>query len=524
MSRVKFTTTREAAYMIEDGALFGTCGFMMTGAAEEIFLEMENRFLETGKPRNLGVMWASGVGDGGTVRGLNHLCHEGLLTKLIGGHYGLIKRMNPMVIENKLEAYNLPQGVMCQMFRDMAARKPGTLSHVGLGTFVDPDFQGGKLNEVTTRDIVRKIKIDEKDYLFYEAQKLDYAIIRGTEADENGNISLRKEALTLESLAVAMAARNNGGKVIVQVEKIVKNGTIAPKDVKIPGILVDVVAVTKDMKNHMQTAGTHYNEDFISGMGYFEEQLNEFPLDARKIIARRCAMEVNSTHNVLNYGIGVPEGVAAVLKEEGVAKYFTASVEPGIVGGIAQGGLNFGSAIAPEAIIDEPYQFDFYDGGGIDVTFLGMAQCDRNANLNVSKFGPRLAGCGGFIDISQNAKNVVFCGTFTAGELDLKVVDGNLVIVSEGKSRKFIDKVDQITFNGEYERAKGGRKILYVTERAVLELKPEGLTLTEIAPGVDLQKDILDQMEFRPIVSDSLKVMDPCIFKDCQMDLKARMA
>ncbi len=523
MSRIKFTTTREAADMIEDNSLIGTCGFLLTGAAEEVWLEMENRWKETGKPENIGVMWASGVGDGGDVRGLNHICHEGLLTKVIGGHYGLIKKMNNMVIENKVQAYNLPQGVMCQMFRDMAAGKPGTLSHVGLGTFVDPDFEGGKINDVTKEDIVQKINVNGKDFLFYNAQKLDYAIIRGTEADENGNISLRKEALTLESLAVAMAARNAGGKVIVQVEKVVKNGTIPPKDVKIPGILVDVVAVVKDMKNHMQTAGTQYNEDFISATGVFKEMKKEFPLDERKMIARRCALVITRKDNVLNYGIGVPESVAAVLKEEGVDHHFTASVEPGIVGGIAQGGKDFGSALAPQAIIDEPYQFDFYDGGGIDVTFLGMAQCDPHGNLNVSKFGTRLAGCGGFIDISQNAKTVVYCGTFTAGGLDVEAVDGRLVIHTEGKSKKFIKKVDQITFNGEYERRKGGRKIFYVTERALFQLLPEGLTLMEIAPGVDLEKDVLGQMEFTPSIAENLRTMDSSIFRSGLIGLKDRL-
>lgn len=523
MDRVKFTTSREAAYMIPDGARIGTCGFMLTGAAEEILFEIENRFLETKRPQGISVMWASGVGDGGSVRGLNHLCHEGLLKKVIGGHFGLIKRLIPLVVDNKIEAYNFPQGVLCQMFREMGAKKPGVLTHVGLGTFVDPDFEGGKLNEVTKDDIVQKIKVNDKDYLFYKSQEIDFAIIRGTEADENGNISLRKEALTLEALAVAIAAKNNGGKVIVQVEKKVKNGTIPPKEVTIPGILVDVVAVTEDIKNHMQTAGTQFNEDFISGRSVFYEELKELPLDERKIIARRSALEVDLSKRVLNYGIGVPEGVAAVLKEEGIQGYFTASVEPGLIGGIALGGLNFGSAIGPEAIIDEPYQFDFYDGGGIDITFLGMAQCDAEGNLNVSRFGPRIAGCGGFIDISQNAKSAVFCGTFTAGGLETKIVNGRLEILQEGKVKKFIEKIDQITFNGVYERQKGGRKITFATERAVFELRAEGLTLTEIAPGIDLQKHILEQMEFKPLVCKNLREMDSRIFYSELMGLKERL-
>jgi propionate CoA-transferase len=523
MGRVKFVGTEEAAYMIPDGARIGTVGFMLTGAAEEVLMGIEKRFLATGSPKNISLFWASGVGDGGEVRGINHLCHEGLLAKTIGGHYGLIKKLIPMVVQNKIQAYNLPQGVMCQMYRDMAARKPGVLTHVGLGTFVDPDYEGGKLNTITKEDIVQKVALNGQDYLFYKAQPIDVAIIRGTEADENGNISLRKEALTLEHLACAMAARNNGGMVIVQVEKVVKNGTIPAKDVKIPGIMVDVVAVVSDVKNHMQTAGTQYNEDFISAAGVFKQAAKELPLNDRKVIARRSAMQLDAGKFVLNYGIGYPEAVADVIKEEGIQDYFTATVEPGIIGGAAQGGLNFGSAVGPEAIIDEPYQFDFYDGGGVDCTFLGMAQCDAEGNLNVSKFGPRIAGCGGFIDISQNAKEIVFCGTFTAGGLDVKVENGKLVIIQEGKVKKFIKKVEQVTFNGKFESGKN-KKITLVTERAVFELRPEGPTLTEIAPGVDLERNILAQMEFKPIILPDLKVMDAKIFSEKLMGFKEKFA
>lgn len=516
-------STEEAAKLIPDGARIGTVGFLLTGASEEVLMGIEKRFLASGHPKNLSLFWASGVGDGGEVRGINHLCHEGLLTKVIGGHYGLIKKLVPMVVANKLQAYNLPQGVMCQMFRDMAARKPGTLTHVGLGTFVDPDLEGGKINDVTKEDIVQKINLNGQDYLFYKAQPIDVALVRGTEADENGNISMRKEALTLEHLACAMAARNNGGLVIVQVEKVVKNGTIPPKDVKIPGIMVDVVAVVSDVKNHMQTAGTQFNEDFISATAVYTQAAKELPLDDRKVIARRSAMQLDTGKFVLNYGIGYPEAVADVIKEEGIQDYFTATVEPGIIGGAAQGGLNFGSAVGPQAIIDEPYQFDFYDGGGVDCTFLGMAQCDAEGNLNVSKFGPRIAGCGGFIDISQNAKECVFCGTFTAGALEVAVEDGKLKIIKEGPVKKFIRKVEQVTFNGKFESAKN-KKITLVTERAVFELRPEGPTLVEIAPGVDLEKDILAQMEFKPIISPHLKLMDPAIFAAPPLGLKEKFA
>ncbi|WP_408956568.1 acyl CoA:acetate/3-ketoacid CoA transferase [Natroniella sp. ANB-PHB2] len=519
MDRVEFVSTKEAAEMISDNAKIGTVGFVMTATPEEIWLEMENRFLEEGSPKDLTLMWASGIGDGGKKRGLNHLAHEGMIEKVIGGHYGLIPKLVELVADNKVKAYNFPQGVLSQMFREMAAKKPGVLTHVGLETFVDPEYEGGKLNDLTTEDIVEKVEMDGQQYLFYKAQEIDVAIIRGTEADKNGNIGFSKEALTLEALAVAMAARNNGGKVIVQVEKRVKNGTIDPKNVVVPGAMVDVVAVVEDKKNHMQTAATQFNEDFISNKRIVEEEVKEVPLTAKKVIARRSAMQLDKSKFLVNYGIGVPELVADVLIEEGVEDNFLATVEPGLYGGAAQGGLDFGSAVGPQAIIDEPYQFDFYDGGGIDVTFLGMAQCDRNGSLNVSKFGPKIAGCGGFIDISQNSKECVFCGTFTAGGLETEVEDGELKIVQEGQVKKFIKELEQITFNGTFE-SKKGKDIILVTERAVFEIRPEGLTLVELAPGVDLEEDVLAQMEFEPIVADDLKTMDKRIFKEEPMGLK----
>ena len=520
LSNIKFMTTSEAAALIPDGASVGTVGFLLTGAPEEMFLEIENRYLEHGSPRDLSLMWASGVGDGQKVRGLNHLCHEGLIKRVVGGHYGLIPRLVDMVNENLVEAYNFPQGVLASMFRDMAAKKPGVLTHVGLGTFADPDVDGGKLNPKTTEDIVQKLNIDGEDYLLYKSQKIDVAIIRGTEADEDGNIGISKEALKLEHLPVAMASRNNGGMVIVQVERLVKRGAIDPKSVIVPGVMVDVVAVVQDEKNHMQNAATQFDIDYISSNGVVPEKpVASTELNAKRIIARRSAMQVTADKRVLNYGIGVPEGVADVLKEEGLEHNFVATVEPGIYGGSAQGGLNFGSAYAPQAIIDHPYQFDFYDGGGIDITFLGMAQCDARGSLNVSKFGPKIAGCGGFIDISQNAKECVFCGTFTAGGLKIAVENGMISIVHEGRVKKFIKDLEHITLNGEVESRKG-KKISLITERCVFEVKPEGLTLTEIAPGINLEKDILAHMEFEPLISKGLKLMDSRIFTEELMGLE----
>lgn len=521
MGRVKFVNTKEAVNMIPDGAFIGTVGFMLTGAPEELFLEIENRFLETGSPKNISLMWASGPGDGGTERGLNHLCHEGLLKRTVGGHYGLFPKIAKLVNENKIEAYNFPQGVLTSMFRDMAAHKPGVLTHVGLGTFIDPDHQGGKLNEITKEQLVQKIEVDGEKYLLYKSQKLDIALIRGTEADEDGNIAISKEALRLENLPVAMAARNNGGLIIAQVERIVKSGTLDPKQVIVPSAMVDVVAVAQDKKNHMQTSGTDFNIDFISSTGVIEDNFVPASLDVRKAIAKRAALQMDSSKLVLNFGIGVPEKVAEVLKEEGIESRFISTVEPGIYGGSAQGGLNFGSAVGPQAIIDHPYQFDFYEGGGIDITFLGMAECDPKGSLNVSKFGPKIPGCGGFIDICQNAKEVVFCGTFTAGGLKVEIVDGKLKIVKEGRVKKFKNSIEHITFNGQFESQKG-KKITLVTERAVFEIRPEGLTLTEIAPGVDLHDDVLDQMEFKPVIAEDLKEMDSRAFEDGLMNLELK--
>jgi len=315
-----------------------------------------------------------------------------------------------------------------------------------------------------------------------------------------------------------MAARNCGGKVIVQVERIVKNGTIDPKLVKIPGVFVDAVVVVKDKGNHMQTFGEVYNEEYVTNQTIIEKEGSCFPLNERKVIARRSAMSLNKDSKVLNYGIGMPEGIAQVLAEEKQEEAFVPTVEPGAIGGTPAGGLSFGCASSPEAIIDQPYQFDFYNGGGLDMAFLGLAQCDEAGNINVSKFGPKIAGCGGFIDITQNAKEVVFCGTFTAGGLKIAIENGKLVIANEGKFKKFNSEVEQITFSSNLAKELK-KKVSYITERAVFELTEKGLTLIEVAPGIDLEKDVLNQMDFKPIISENLKEMDAKIFSDKVMGL-----
>jgi len=523
MNRVKFISAEAAAALISDGSFVANGGFVGVGVAEEVLFMLEKRFEKTGSPRDLSLIYTAGQGDG-KGKGLNHFGQEGMVKKVVGGHWGLAPTLGKLANEEKLQGYNLPQGVISHIFRDLAAGKPGTLTHVGLGTFVDPDLSGGKINKSTKIDVVKKMKIGEKDYLFYDIEKIvpkiDYAIIRGTSADENGNISMEREALTLETLSIAMATSNTGGKVIVQVEKRVKSGSIDPKLVKIPGVLVDYVVVSEEpQKNHMQTFGEVFNESYVNPAIDISKGGIRFPLNERKVIARRCAQLLTSKSRILNYGIGMPEGIAAVLNEEGVEDHFIPTVEPGAIGGTPVGGLSFGASITPEAIIDQSYQFDYYNGGGLDMAFLGLAQCDKKGNINVSKFGSKIAGCGGFIDITQNAKEVVFCGTFTAGGLEVEVKDGRLVILKEGKLNKFIDMVEQITFSGDLAREQG-KNVYYVTERAVFQLKNDGMVLLEVAPGVDLEKDIIAHMEFRPSISNNLKVMDERIFRDEVMQLK----
>ena len=439
----KVVSAREAVELIRDGDAVATGGFVGIGFAEHLAVALEARFLESGEPRDLTLMYAAGQGDGKT-RGLNHLGHEGLVARVIGGHWGLVPALQRLAIEGRIQAWNLPQGVISHLFRDIAAGKPGTLTRVGLGTFVDPRLEGGRINAISTEERVRLMTIDDQEYLFYPALPLQVALLRGTTADSLGNVTMEREALVLEALAIATAVHNSGGLVIVQVERLAESGTLPPKAVRIPGVLVDCVVVCDALEHHWQTFQTPYHPGYSGELRTPMAAPGAMALSARKIIARRAAFEL-TPNAVVNLGIGMPEGVGAVASEERVLELVTLTAEPGVIGGLPAGGLDFGAALNTQAIIDQPAQFDFYDGGGLDIAFLGMAQADAAGNVNVSRFGSRLAGAGGFINISQNARRVVFMGTFTASREALEVVDGALRLPGEGQP-KFVAEVEQRIF------------------------------------------------------------------------------
>ncbi|MFA5949344.1 MAG: malonate decarboxylase subunit alpha [Hyphomicrobium sp.] len=515
MIQNKVITAAEAIALISDGDVMCTTGFVQSSIPESLHAALETRFVETGSPKGCTLIMCAGAGDSKGL-GTGRLHHEGLLTRVIAANFGRMPKVAQAAAENRINGYNLPQGVISQLYRACAAGQPGLFSKVGLHTYVDPRLGGGKVNAVTTEDIVKLVEVEGEEWLFYKATPINVALIRGTSADPSGNISMEKECLTLDVLAQAMAAHNNGGIVIAQVERIVEQGSIKPKDVKVPGILVDCVVVAETPEMHRMNYGVMYDPALSGEIRVPVDAMPKMELDERKIIARRAAFEL-PLNGVINLGVGAPDGVAAVANEERATPYITMTTEAGAVGGVLASGSSFGSAANAHSIIDQNQMFDFYHGHGLDLTVLGMAECDEAGNVNTSRFGGRLNGCGGFIDISQNARAVVFTGTFTAGGLEVAIEGGNVRIVKEGRARKFVKNVEQITFSGKYAQMLS-QPVLYVTERCVFQLTPEGLELIEVAPGIDVDRDILALMDFKPVINKPV-LMDTRIFVDEPMEL-----
>jgi propionate CoA-transferase len=517
MQNNKVVTASEAIARIRSNAVVATTGFVQSCIPEALHAALEQRFVESGDPHGLTLIMCAGAGDSKGL-GTGRLHHEGLLKRVIAANFGRMPKVADAARDNKIQGYNLPQGIISKLYRTCASGQPGLFSKVGLHTYVDPRLGGGKVNTVTQEDLVKLVEVEGREWLFYKATPIDVALIRATSADPFGNLSMEKEALTLDGLAQAMAAHNNGGLVIAQVERIVAEGSIKPKDVRVPGILVDCVVVADPPEMHRMNYGVMYDPALAGEVRVTVDSLPRMDLDQRKIVARRAAFEL-PPNGVINLGVGAPDGVANVANEEKVTPLLVMTTEAGAVGGVLAGGSSFGSAANAHSVIDQNQMFDFYHGGGLDLTCLGMAECDSMGNVNTSKFGGKLNGCGGFIDISQNARAVVFAGTFTAGGLEVAVEDGKLRIVKEGRARKFVMQVEQVTFSGQYA-AERGQPVLYVTERCVFQLTDHGLELIEVAPGIDIERDILAHMAFKPHIHSPI-LMNPAIFRDEPMDLLA---
>lgn len=515
MRKNKIISASDAIALIGDNDVLCTTGFVQSCIPEALHAALEKRYVDTGSPRDLTLIMCAGAGDSKGL-GTGRFHHPGLLKRVIAGNLGRMPKVAEAARQNLIEGYNLPQGVIAKLYRSCASGSPGLFSKVGLHTYVDPRLDGGKVNEVTKEDIVKHVEFEGEEWLFYKATPIDVAMIRATSADPSGNLSMEKEPLTLDVLAQAMAAHNNGGIVIAQVERIVEHGYLKPKDVKVPGILVDCVVVADPPEHHRMNYGAFYDPALSGEIRVPSEGTKKMPLNERKVIARRAAFEL-PPNGVINLGVGAPDGVAAVAAEEGVTPHIVMTTEAGAVGGVLAGGSSFGASANAHSIIDQNQMFDFYQGGGLDLTCLGMAECDRAGNVNTSRFGGRLNGCGGFIDISQNSRAVVFAGTFTAGGLKVKVEDGQLKIQQEGKAQKFVKRVEQITFSGTYA-AMRAQPVLYVTERCVFQLRMEGLELIEVAPGIDIERDILPHMGFAPLVNSPIE-MNARIFQDEPMEL-----
>lgn len=496
----KLCSAEEAVALLKNEQTVASGGFVGAGVPEALTRALEQRFLSVSSPRGLTIIYAAGQGDGDS-RGVNHLAHEGLVRRVIGGHWGLAPRMGRLAIEGKIEAYNFPQGVICQLFRDIAAGRPGCITHIGLDTYIDPVHLGGRLNDRTPPGLVERVALGGRTWLWYKALPIDVGLIRATGADPQGNLVMDEEGLFGEMLPIAQAAHNSGGITIAQVARLLPEPA-PPQHVRVPGILVDRIVVAPP-EDHPQTFGHgEFDASLVTAASPAEAcaraALEPLPMGPRRIIAARACDEIPDGA-ISNLGIGMPEEIARIAAERGLLDRLTLTVESGPIGGIPAGGLSFGVSVHPQAIIDQPAQFDFYDGRGLDYAALGAAQVDAEGNVNVSKFGTRLAGVGGFVNITQTAKKVVFCGTFTVSGLEVTTGDGKLRIVREGRVPKFVSQVEQVSFSAQHSR-RIKQDVLYVTERAVFRLLEDAIELIEVAPGIDAEEQVFKLMPFPPVI------------------------
>lgn len=502
----KFMTADQAAALINDGdtvALMGGGGGLME--ATEMFQAVERRFLSTGAPRALTVVHALGIGDKDT-RGMNCFAHEGLVKRVIGGHWVWSPRMQQLAQSNRIEAYILPGGVSSQLFRAIGAGAPGLITHVGLGTVCDPRHGGGRMNEAAKDDLAEVMQIDGREYLRYKPYKVNVAIVRASAADEDGHISFEHEAANLDAQSIALAARTSGGRVIVQVKERLPRGALKAREVRIPSAWVDAIVVEPGQRTTYDIPFDASLTGELTGAERFApEPVTDEPFSERQAVARRAACELTEGA-VVNYGVGIPDAVAKLVVKRGELDLIYQTIEHGTYGGSLLDGVLFGFARNASAMLDAATQFDFYGGGGLDIAFLGFGEMDEAGNVNVSRLGGLTVGPGGFIDIAQNARTVVFCGTFAAKGVKLATGDGELRVLQQGSVHKLVKAVDQITFSGP-QSLRRGQRALYLTERASFRLTEGGVELFEIAPGIDLQRDVLDQMDFVPKLADHIAVM-----------------
>jgi len=513
--KVRILDPEEAASLVFDGARVCIGGGGAGHAVPDRLLQaIGERFRSSGSPKGLSVFHACGLGDAAD-RGLSHLAQPGLIRRAIGGFWGNSLKMVALAQADQLEAYNFPQGVLSHLVRASAGGRPGVICKTGLHTFVDPRVEGGKLNQSAREDLVQLAVINGDEFLFYPSQTFDIGLIRGTTLDREGNLSMEDEVGTFAMLSIAQAVKRNRGTVIAQVRSIRPEANTPPVHVKVPAPFIDAAVLEPDQGMTflspsepalISRSAPAVGEDFA---------LAGIP----RVIAKRAAHELRNG-DFVNVGFGLADGVPIVARQEGITDSLVFMIEQGAIGGIPTTGLNFGAMYNPLAIIDDGYQFDYFHGGGLDIAFLGFAQVDRQGNVNASRFGSRLTGCGGFIDISQHARRVAFCGTF-AVKADSRVEDGRLVVDEPGRLRKFVEQVQQVTFSGSYA-ARRRQEVLYITERAVFRLTEEGLLLEEIAPGTDLQRDVLEMMDFTPLVPNPPRLMDALLFSDKLLGLKER--